>query len=110
MSNVYEINADKYQQPKYHNPVLEELTQIRKLLETMLQEQTKPMVEKEEGDYFTVKQAAKYANKSASTIRRWIKEERIVAVKLNNGIQQDHYLICKQNLKRYVENGGLWKN
>lgn len=52
--------------------------------------------------YITVQEAAKLVKKKPTTVRRWISEGKIPAVKLNNGSQQDHYLIKRKSIEQLM--------
>lgn len=50
------------------------------------------------GDYLTTEEAGMLLSKTSRTIRRWVMEGKLKAVKLNRGVQQDRLLIHKKSI------------
>ncbi len=72
-----------------------ELRKIRILLSQLIK-----LFEKNESKkWLTVKDAARLCNRSQSSIRRWIQEGKLKAVKLHEGKEKDRYHISQKDIE-----------
>jgi len=56
--------------------------------------------------FYTVRELAQQLGRSPYTIRRWIREGKIHAVKLNSGGPRDQYLIEHEEVQELILNSG----
>ena len=57
----------------------------------------------ENSEYLTVSETTKLLRKTSFTIRRWIKQGKLVATKLNGGSQRDQYSIERQSIEKFLK-------
>lgn len=51
----------------------------------------------------SIREAAETLKRSTATIRRWIREDKIKAIKLNNGGDKDQYLIQSNEIEKLIK-------
>jgi excisionase family DNA binding protein len=86
------------------NMVIEELKKTNFLLTKLLNVVSKqPVTDAASEKFLTVNEAARQLKRSPATIRRMLRDGKIKGYKLNNGIQQDHYLIPVEEIEQLME-------
>ncbi|MBM4040365.1 MAG: helix-turn-helix domain-containing protein [Planctomycetes bacterium] len=56
--------------------------------------------------FYTVRELAQQVGRSPYTVRRWIREGKLNAVKLNDGRPKDQYLIEAQDIQELILSAG----
>jgi len=79
----------------FEKEMLAELRRIRLAVETQKAAELQPQ-------HCTVSEAARLLCRSKATIRRWIAEQRLTAVKLGEGKQNDRLMIERKSVEKIL--------
>lgn len=86
------------------NMVIEEVKKANLLLVKLLNAVSKQhLTDAASAKFLTVNEAARQLKRTPATVRRMLRDGKIKGRKLNNGVQQDHYLIPIDEIDRLTE-------